>query len=307
MSARMLAATSAARTKPTPTRPRARNWQSSCATAPFSQDAQGGRRQVRHSQDCAAESEEKPGTTGQAYAVRHLVRFHHQPAGRQGASPHVLVQHRHRPLPVRQPSRPAGRRLHPVLAGANWSVATSSWWNRARLDRGPRLERDHPHPALVRRQGPGPQAATPNGTRMSNEEYRRAKRKQVAERIDVIDTMLETPIGLIGSIPNRHDAVHDVIWPTTRCSAAFHDRCRWQPPRHQHRRTPALVEPAPRASSGSASFHRHLARRSGGAARLDRPARRTIRLTRPAPVLPVQAMRPAQVAGKRGRVAMPYH
>ena len=35
---------------------------------------------------------------------------------------------------------------------------------------------------------------------MSNEEYRRAKRKQVAERIDVIDTMLETPIGLIGNI-----------------------------------------------------------------------------------------------------------
>ena len=33
-----------------------------------------------------------------------------------------------------------------------------------------------------------------------SEEYRRAKRKQVAERIDVVDTMIDTPIGLIGNI-----------------------------------------------------------------------------------------------------------
>ncbi len=32
------------------------------------------------------------------------------------------------------------------------------------------------------------------------EEYRRAKRKQVSERIDVTDTMLESVIGLIGNI-----------------------------------------------------------------------------------------------------------
>ena len=32
------------------------------------------------------------------------------------------------------------------------------------------------------------------------EEYRRAKRKQVAERIDVTDTMTESVIGLIGNI-----------------------------------------------------------------------------------------------------------
>lgn len=33
-----------------------------------------------------------------------------------------------------------------------------------------------------------------------SEEYRRAKRKQVAERIDVVDTMIDAPIGLIGNI-----------------------------------------------------------------------------------------------------------
>ncbi len=33
-----------------------------------------------------------------------------------------------------------------------------------------------------------------------SEEFRRAKRKQVAERIDVVDTMIDTPIGLIGNI-----------------------------------------------------------------------------------------------------------
>lgn len=33
-----------------------------------------------------------------------------------------------------------------------------------------------------------------------SEEYRRAKRKQVAERIDVTDTMIEAPIGLIGNV-----------------------------------------------------------------------------------------------------------
>lgn len=33
-----------------------------------------------------------------------------------------------------------------------------------------------------------------------SDEYRRAKRKQVAERIDVIDTMIEATIGLIGNI-----------------------------------------------------------------------------------------------------------
>ena len=33
-----------------------------------------------------------------------------------------------------------------------------------------------------------------------NEEYRRSKRKQVVERIDVTDAMLESVIGLIGNI-----------------------------------------------------------------------------------------------------------
>ena len=33
-----------------------------------------------------------------------------------------------------------------------------------------------------------------------SEEYRRAKRKQVAERIDVVDTMIDTPVGVIGNI-----------------------------------------------------------------------------------------------------------
>lgn len=33
-----------------------------------------------------------------------------------------------------------------------------------------------------------------------NEEFRRAKRKQVDERIDVADAMLDAPIGLIGNI-----------------------------------------------------------------------------------------------------------
>lgn len=33
-----------------------------------------------------------------------------------------------------------------------------------------------------------------------SEEYRRAKRKQAAERIDVTDTMLESVIGLVGNL-----------------------------------------------------------------------------------------------------------
>ena len=35
---------------------------------------------------------------------------------------------------------------------------------------------------------------------MSQQEYRRAKRKQVAERIDVTDTLAEAVVGLIGNI-----------------------------------------------------------------------------------------------------------
>ncbi|MCX7562227.1 PilZ domain-containing protein [Xanthomonadaceae bacterium XH05] len=67
-----------------------------------------------------------------------------------------------------------------------------------------------------------------------SEEYRRAKRKQVAERIDVVDTMIDSPIGLIGNIsetgmmllanqPMTEDALYQMRFAVTDDHGHRHD------------------------------------------------------------------------------------
>ena len=129
-------------------------------------------------------------------ALRHVVRVRLQPAGRPRASSPLVVQPGHRQRVVREPARPAPGRAVARQPGAHDRDRPGLHRHRRQgPPRRPRLAgRAQRAAQLRRRQGQGKR-----GRRMIDE-FRRAKRRKVADTVIVVDTMVDAVVGRLGNL-----------------------------------------------------------------------------------------------------------